>query len=237
MGMRNRRAWRSAPATASARRSEQPPTRVQPDEIPHRLGQAQPPTRPPGRCGEHGERVTQQVAGDGQLVERVRVDPDQHLHAALAQPVEMISAVGATQPSAHGRRGAAQRGGDPPIPQARSLADQGGPDHLGAADTRHQGGLLQRHRGRGHLVLASRVRNRLCANRSTRLRTVTLTTNPAPGSCSHLGLAPVIVMMSAHTIGPLVCIQNDAADSIPSAAQRVAQHAHERDEQNDQSNR
>ena len=59
-----------------------------------------------------------------------------------------------------------------------------------AADTRHDGGLPQRHRGRGHL-----------------------------GSCSRLGLAFVIVI-KPHTIGPLVCIRNDAADSIPSATQQ-----------------
>ena len=64
-------------------------------------------------------------------VERLCVEPDQLLRAALPEPVEMTGVAGATQPAADGGRRAAQRGGDPPVSQAFSLAGQCGADHLG----------------------------------------------------------------------------------------------------------
>ena len=59
-----------------------PPVWV-PDEGPQGFVDAQPLARPPGRGGENGEGVAQQVAGAGQLVERVGVEPDEFLRAAL----------------------------------------------------------------------------------------------------------------------------------------------------------
>ena len=53
--------------------------RVEPDEGPHGLGNAQPSTRPPGRGGQNGQGVAQQVAGARKLVERLGVEPDQLL--------------------------------------------------------------------------------------------------------------------------------------------------------------
>jgi hypothetical protein len=115
----------------SACRGEKPPAGVESDEGPQGFVDAQPLARPPGRGGENGEGVAQQVAGAGQLVERVGVEPDEFLRAALPEPGEMTSAAGAAQPTADGGRRAAQRGGDPPISHACGLASQCGADHLG----------------------------------------------------------------------------------------------------------
>jgi hypothetical protein len=115
----------------SACRGEKPPAGVESDEGPQGFVDAQPLARPPGRGGENGEGVAQQVAGAGQLVERVGVEPDEFLRAALPEPGEMTSAAGAAQPTADGGRRAAQRGGDPPISHACGLASQCGADHVG----------------------------------------------------------------------------------------------------------
>jgi hypothetical protein len=56
---------------------------VESDEGPQGFVDAQPLARPPGRGGENGEGVAQQGAGAGQLVERVGVEPDEFLRAAL----------------------------------------------------------------------------------------------------------------------------------------------------------
>ncbi len=88
----------------SAWRGEKPAAGVQADEGPQRFGDAQPLARPPGRGGENGEGVAQQVAGAGQLVERVGVEPDEFLRAALPEPGEMTAVAGAAQPPADGGR-------------------------------------------------------------------------------------------------------------------------------------
>jgi hypothetical protein len=84
----------------SACRGEKPPAGVESDEGPQGFVDAQPLACPPGRGGENGEGVAQQVAGAGQLVERVGVEPDEFLRAALPEPGEMTSAAGAAQPTA-----------------------------------------------------------------------------------------------------------------------------------------
>lgn len=119
---------------SSTWQAEKPAAGVQPDEGPYRLGDAQPLACPPGRCGQNGQGVAQQVAGAGQLVERVNVESDEFLCAALpelSELVEMSAVSPAAQPAAHGGWRAAQRGGDAPVSHARGLASQRGADHLG----------------------------------------------------------------------------------------------------------
>ena len=87
--------------------------------------------RAPGRGGENGEGVAQQVVGVQELVERVGVEPDEFLCATLPEPGEMTAASGAMQPTAHGGRRAAQRGGDPPVSYACGLVSECGADNLG----------------------------------------------------------------------------------------------------------
>jgi len=60
----------AGPVKGSAGRREKAPAGVEPDECPHGLGNAQPSTRPPGRGGQNGQGVAQQVAGARKLVER-----------------------------------------------------------------------------------------------------------------------------------------------------------------------
>ena len=97
------RRW-AGPSKGSARRGEKPPAGVEPDECPHGLGNAQPSARPPGRGGQNGQRIAQQVAGAGECVERICVEPDQLLGPALPEPVESTGVAGATQPAADGGR-------------------------------------------------------------------------------------------------------------------------------------
>ena len=87
-------------AEGSSWPSEKAAAGVEPDKGPHRLGDAQPSARPPGRGGQNGEGVAQQVAGAGELIERVGVEPDQFLRAALPEPGQMITAASRTQPAA-----------------------------------------------------------------------------------------------------------------------------------------
>ena len=75
--MRHRAPGVGPGAEGSAGRAQKAPAGVEPDECPHGLGDAQPSARPPGRGGEDGEGVAQQVAGARQLVERVSIEPDQ----------------------------------------------------------------------------------------------------------------------------------------------------------------
>ena len=77
----------TGPRRGSARRGEKPAAGVQADEGPQGFVDAQPVARPPGRGGENGEGVAQQVAGAGQLIEGVGVKPDEFVRAALPSPV------------------------------------------------------------------------------------------------------------------------------------------------------
>ena len=77
---------------------------VQANEGPQGFVDAQPALRPSGRGSQDGQSVAQPVAGAGQLVERVGVEADERLGAALPQPSQMSVVTGAPQPAAHGRR-------------------------------------------------------------------------------------------------------------------------------------
>ena len=89
------------------------------------------------------------------------------------------------------------------------------------SDTRHQRGLSHHRRGRGQLVLVRAVRNRLCASRSPPTGTRHRDDQPQTGRSTVPRSAPIVVIMPPHTKRPLIFIQNDAAASIPSAAQHA----------------
>lgn len=62
---------------------QKPALGVQADQGPQGFGQAQPLAGCACGHGQHGKRVAQGVGGSGQLVERVGVEPDEGLAAAL----------------------------------------------------------------------------------------------------------------------------------------------------------